>query len=144
MHVDVELLLECLTWKLMSEHSEQVRCQVEQAKRNSISKSNHVLFCLPYKHNSPLLTRKTTLMNENKSIQNPWIEIEKSVGEKNVLKQYKTNNGHNFQHTKFSVTDFGLTNRRNLSVTQPRSACGKSFSSRFSSSATRNAIIKAT
>ena len=47
-----------------SERSERVRCQVEHEKRNSISTSNHVLFCLSYKHNSPFLTRKADFMNK--------------------------------------------------------------------------------
>ena len=34
---------------LKSEHSKQVRYQVEQTNRNSISQSNHVLYCLLYK-----------------------------------------------------------------------------------------------
>ena len=33
-------------------------------EKNSISTSNHVLFCLSYKHNSPLLRRKAHLINE--------------------------------------------------------------------------------
>ena len=39
-------------------------CRVEHEKQNSISTSNHVLFCLSYKHNSPLLRRKAHLINE--------------------------------------------------------------------------------
>ena len=31
-----------------------VSYRVKHSKRNSISTSNHVLFCLSYKHNSPL------------------------------------------------------------------------------------------
>ena len=51
------------------------------SKRNSISTSNHVLFCLLYRHNSPLLTRNSTLfMNENKRIDIPRIKIVKSFG----------------------------------------------------------------
>ena len=45
---------------------------------------------------------------------------------------------------KFSVIDLVLTDRRNLSDTRPKSACGKSSSSRFSFSAVRNAITKVT
>ena len=53
-----------------------MRCQVEHKKKNSISKSNHVLFCLSYKHN-------------------------KLLGWKNALNHnYKNNNGHNFQLKK--------------------------------------------
>ena len=42
-------LFEWSTGYLKSEHSKQVRYPVEQNKRNSISQSNHVLFCLLYK-----------------------------------------------------------------------------------------------
>ena len=37
---------------------------VEHEKRNSISRSNQVLFRLSYKHNSPLLTRKADFNNK--------------------------------------------------------------------------------
>ena len=46
------------------ERSEQVRCRVEHEKRNFISASNDVLFCLSYKHNNPVLTRKVNFINE--------------------------------------------------------------------------------
>ena len=41
-----------------------ISLRVEHVKRNSISTSNHVLFCLPYKHNSPFLGRKADFINE--------------------------------------------------------------------------------
>ena len=41
-----------------------ISLRVEQEKRNSVSTSNHVLFCLSYKHNSPLLGKKTDLIYE--------------------------------------------------------------------------------
>ena len=63
---------------------------------------------------------------------------------KNSLNHYKNNNERNFQNTKFSVIDFVLTDRRNLLGTQPKVACGKSWSCWFSFSAARNAITKAT
>ena len=45
--------------------------------------SNHVSFCLSYKHNSPLPTKKPTLlMNENKEIDNSGIKIAQWVGAK--------------------------------------------------------------
>ena len=46
--------------------------------------SNYVLFCLSYKHNSPLLTRKVNfiLINENKRIDNPQRKIVNCVGAK--------------------------------------------------------------
>ena len=42
----MELLFECSTRYLTSERGERVRYRVEHEKRNSISKGNHVLFCL--------------------------------------------------------------------------------------------------
>ena len=45
---------------------------------------------------------------------------------------------------KFSVIDLVLTDRRNLSGTRPKSVCGKSSGCRFSFSAARNALTKAT
>ena len=60
-----------------------MRCGVEHKKRNSISTSNHVLFSLSYRHNSPLLTGKVNLlMNENRRIDNPRVIIVKCVGAK--------------------------------------------------------------
>ena len=53
-------------------------------------------------------------------------------------------NRRSFQYTKFSVIDFVLIDRRNLLGTQPKSACSKSSSTRFSFSAARNAITKTT
>ena len=61
-----------------------------------------------------------------------------------ALNHYKTNKGPNFQYAKFPVIDLLLTDRRNLSVTRPKSAHGKSSSCRFSFSATRNASTEAT
>ena len=40
---------------------------------------------------------------------------------------YKINNGHNLQFTKFSFIDFVLIDRRSLSGKRPKSASGKSF-----------------
>ena len=48
-----KFLSECLTRQLTSERSE---CRVEHEKRNFMSTSNLVSFCLSYEHNSPLLT----------------------------------------------------------------------------------------
>ena len=56
----------------------------------------------------------------------------------------KINNGRNFQETKFLVLDLVLTDKRCLSGTRSKSACGKSSSYRFSFSAARKAITKAT
>ena len=55
----------------------------------------------------------------------------------------KTNNGRNFQYAKFSIIDLVLTDRRTLSGTRPKSACGISTSCPFSFSALRSAITKA-
>ena len=57
---------------------------------------------------------------------------------------YKINDGRNFQFTKFSFTDFVLTDRRSLSGKQPKSASYKSSSCRFSFWAERNVNTKAT
>ena len=76
--------------------------RVEHEKRNSISTSNNVLFCLSYKLNGPLMEDKpTSSINENKWIDNPrmdrrvrwrWLLIWKSA-----LNHYcKNNNGRNF------------------------------------------------
>ena len=126
-----ELSLRVLT----RERRQRVRCRVEHEKRSSISTSNHVLFCLSYKHN--LLT------NENKRIDNPRIKIVK-IKMKNALKHCKNKHERNFQYKKFSVTDFVVNDRRNLSGTQLKSACGRPPNCRFSFSATRNANTKAT
>ena len=64
--------------------------------------------------------------------------MEKCVG--SLQKQ----NGRSFQYKKFSVIDFVLIDRRNLLGTQPKSACSKSSSTRFSFSAARNAVTKTT
>ena len=56
----------------------------------------------------------------------------------------KTNRRHNFQYTKFPAIDLVFTDRGNISDTWPKSACGQSSSCRFSFSAARNSITKAT
>ena len=48
--VNMEFLFECSTQYLASERRERVKYRVELEKRNSMSKSNHVLFYLLYKH----------------------------------------------------------------------------------------------
>ena len=45
----------------------------------------------------------------------------------------KTNHRHNFHDTKFLVIDLVLTDKRNLSDTQPKLASGKSSSCHFCS-----------
>ena len=93
--------------------------------------------------------KSTLLINESKRIDNPRVKIVKCVGaktrdEKSVERLQKQNDGRNFQYAKLSVIDLVLTDRRNLLGSQPKSACGKSSSCRFSFSAARNAITKAT
>ena len=58
-HVDMEFLFECLTRYLTSERSE-----FNTRREIPLSTCNHVLFCLSYKHNSPLLRRKAGFINE--------------------------------------------------------------------------------
>ena len=95
-----------------------MKCRVEHEKTNSISTSNHVLFCLSCKHNSPSLTRKVNyLTNENKRIDNPQIKIVKYVGAKVQDEKY-VEYGRNFQYKKLLVIDFVLTDRGNLSGTR--------------------------
>ena len=55
--------------------------------------------------------------------------------------QKNNNNEPIFQQTKFSVLELGLTDRRNLTGTWPKSACGKSSSCRFSFSAARRSVF---
>ena len=56
----------------------------------------------------------------------------------------KTNNGPNFQYTKFSFIELVLIDRRNHPGKRPKSARGKSSRDRFSFLAARYAITKAT
>ena len=118
-----------------------MRCRIENEKRNFISASSHVLFCLSYKHNSPSLTRKVDLLDEwNKVIDNCL----RSQDENMCWITTKTNNGPSFQYRNLSVIELDLTNRRNLSGKRPKSAYGKSVSARFSFSAARNFITNDT
>ena len=73
-----------------------MKCRVEHEKRNSISTSNHVLFCSSCKHNSTP-HGKVELINENRKIDNPRLKIVKCVAlkMKNALNHYKNNNGPN-------------------------------------------------
>ena len=94
--------------------------------------------------------KPTSLMNENEWIENPRITIVECVGanysngKKCIESLLQNNNSLNFQFTKFSFSDFVLTDRRSLSGEQPKSVSGKSFSCQFSFSAERNANTKAT
>ena len=123
----------------------------KQTSWTFISRSNHILFCLSYKHNSPLLERIADFINEWK-----WMNQQSSSNKRRVRwrwlsgwkialnHDYKNNNGRNFQFTKFSFIDFVLTDRRSLSGKRPKSTSRKSSSCRFSFSAERNANTKAT
>ena len=63
---------------VQTDSSERVRYRVEHWERNSISTSNHVLLCLLYRHNMPLLRRKLYLMYECKNrIHNPRKEVDR-------------------------------------------------------------------
>ena len=90
--------------------------------------------------------KSTLLINKNRRIDNPQIKIARWRTQDENMRWItsKTNNGPNFQYAKLSVIELDLTVRRNLSGTRPKSACGKSSSCRFSFSAARNAITKAT
>ena len=65
--------------------------------------------------------KPTSLMNENKWLDNLRITIVQCVGANSSdgkmrwLLITKTNNGRKFQFTKFSLIDFVLTDRRSLS-----------------------------
>ena len=52
------IFFECSTRQNTSERSKLVRFLVEHERRNFISASNHLSYCLLYKHNSPLLKRE--------------------------------------------------------------------------------------
>ena len=55
-----------------------MRYRVEHGERNSISTSNHVLFCLLYKHNMLLLRRKVYLIHECKNrMHNPRKKVDR-------------------------------------------------------------------
>ena len=52
------------TWARVVSEANEWEVELKNEKRNSISTSNHVLFCLSSKHDSPLLTRKANFINE--------------------------------------------------------------------------------
>ena len=86
--VDIEFLTECST-----DDSSRVSAD--------IFTGNHVLLCLLYKHNGPLLTRKVDFIDDD----DPRIKMRKCVSvrlkiKKNALNHYKNNSGRNFQYTK--------------------------------------------
>ena len=78
--------------------------------------------------------------NNNRRVRWRWL-----LRWKNPLNHdYNNNNSRNFRCTKFSFTDFVLTDRRSLLGKRPKWVSGKSSSCRFSFSAERNAYTKAT
>ena len=125
---------------------------VELNTRKEISYLQATTYYFVYHINTITLywrDKSTLLINENKRIAKRWIKIVKCVGAKAQDENMRcnittTNNRRNFPYTKSSDSDLVLTDRRNPSGTRLRSACGKSFSCRFSFSAARNAISKAT
>ena len=93
--------------------------------------------------------KPTSLMNENKWIDNPRVTIvgcvsaNPSDGKMRRIMITKTKMVVIFQFSKFSFIEFVLIERRSLSGKRPKSARGKSSSCRFSFSAERNANTKA-
>ena len=93
--------------------------------------------------------KPTSLMNENKWIDNPRVTIVRCVcanpsdGKMRRIMITKTKMVVIFQFSKFSFIEFVLIERRSLSGKRPKSARGKSSSCRFSFSAERNANTKA-
>ena len=82
--------------------------------------SNHVLFCLSYRHNRPSLRRKTYFSIKWKlRFHDPRKKIVKRVRDKAQDEKIRrtiteTDNGHNFLFAKFSVVDFFLIVKRNI------------------------------
>ena len=129
--VDIEFLTECST-----DDSSRVSAD--------IFTGNHVLLCLLYKHNGPLLTRKVDFIDDD----DPRIKMRKCVSIRLKIKKTpriitKTTVGVIFNIQKLSVIDFVLTDTRNLPGKRPKSACGKSSNCRFLFSAARISITKA-
>jgi len=79
----MECLFECSTWYFTIEHCEQVRYKVEHEKRNSISTSNHVIFCLLYKHTRLIMAFLTIFRRIPKILQ------KLSKGHTNISEDYR-------------------------------------------------------
>ena len=93
-----------------------MRCLVKHENKNSISTSNHVLFCLSYKHTSPLLGRKANFvdewkqMNQQSTNNNHRVHWHLLLRWKNALNHnYKNNNAHNFQFTNSHLLTLSLS-----------------------------------
>ena len=114
-------------------------------KRSSISASDHVLFCLSRKYNRPLLGRKVDFL-KNEIIGFTIRTIKKSYSasaiklkmKKSVEPLQKQTMGVAFFSQNSQLLTFSLPTKEIFSCSRPKSACGKSFSCRFSFSATRN------
>ena len=82
--------------------------------------SNHVLFCLSYRHNRPSLRRKAYFSIKWKlRFHDPRKKIVKRVRDKAQDEKMRrtiteTDDGRNFLFTKFSVVDFFLIDKRNI------------------------------
>ena len=82
--------------------------------------SNHVLFCLSYRHNRPSLRRKAYFSIKWKlRFHDPRKKIVKRVRDKAQDEKMRrtiteTDDGRNFLFTKFSVVDFFLIVKRNI------------------------------
>ena len=97
---------------------------------------------LSNEHNSPLPTRKVDF-NPQSPYKNHKVRWRTHYGNMRWITTKQTRSLiFNMQNSL--LIDLVLTDRRNLSVTRPKSAHGKSSSGRFSFSATRNASTKAT
>ena len=86
-------------------------------------------------------------MIENKRLGNPRIKIVKCVGAvktKTCVEALQKQTMGLIFKIKILSYELVLTDRRNLSGTRPKSACGISSGCRFSFSAARNPITKAT
>ena len=91
----MEFLYSYFTRYLTDEHRKRVRYRVEHEKRNFITTSYQVLFCLLCKHNGPLLTRKVDLIKTWKeqgfTIREKSCKVRRRQGSrwKNALNYYK-------------------------------------------------------
>ena len=82
--------------------------------------SNHVLFCLSYRHNRPSMRRKASFSIKWKlKFHDPQKKIVKRVRDKAQDEKMRrtiteTDDGRKFPFTKFSVVDFFLIVKRNI------------------------------
>ena len=144
----MEFLFERLTRQLASKRSGRAKRSVLTREEKFHIYKQPYIFCLSYKQNSPLLTRKVYFsMTENKRSGNPRIKIVKCVGAvktKTCVEALQKQTMGLIFKIKILSYELVLTDRRNLSGTRPKSACGISSGCRFSFSAARNPITKAT